>query len=326
MKVHSLKNTMNLVDILLVLVVLAAAWAGFQRGFLVGALELAGWCGSLFAGLVLYSPLAAWLRTVAPAIGIWTEPLAFLLIVLVVRLASAWLAGLFIRRFRYLDDRPANRALGIIPGFINGAIYATLIAGMLLTVPISQTLSTATQNSDIAGLLSSEAEWANRRLAPIFDEAIRKSMTHVGTEVNPNETVKLHFTVKDAKARPDLEAKMLTLVNEERAKQGLPPMAADPEMTAVARKHAADMFARGYFSHYTPEQKDPFERMQDAQVSFLTAGENLALGQTLFICHRGLMNSPGHRANILHKSFGRVGIGILDGGLYGLMIAQEFRN
>jgi len=38
------------------------------------------------------------------------------------------------------------------------------------------------------------------------------------------------------------------------------------------------------------------------------------------------MNSPGHRANILHKDFGRVGIGIMDGGIRGLMVSQEFRN
>ncbi len=38
------------------------------------------------------------------------------------------------------------------------------------------------------------------------------------------------------------------------------------------------------------------------------------------------MNSPGHRANILHKDFGRVGIGIMDGGIRGLMVTQNFRD
>lgn len=38
------------------------------------------------------------------------------------------------------------------------------------------------------------------------------------------------------------------------------------------------------------------------------------------------MESPGHRANILNPEFGRLGIGILDGGIYGLMITQNFRN
>ncbi len=39
-----------------------------------------------------------------------------------------------------------------------------------------------------------------------------------------------------------------------------------------------------------------------------------------------LMNSPGHRANILYPEFGRVGIGIMDGGIRGLMVTQNFRN
>ena len=76
----------------------------------------------------------------------------------------------------------------------------------------------------------------------------------------------------------------------------------------------------------TPERLSPFDRMKKHKIRFLAAGENLALGQTLNICHRGLMNSPGHRANILNPAFGRVGIGILDGGIYGLMITQSFRN
>jgi uncharacterized protein YkwD len=86
------------------------------------------------------------------------------------------------------------------------------------------------------------------------------------------------------------------------------------------------MFARSYFSHISPEGATPFDRIRKAEISFLTAGENLALAQSLHLAHTGLMNSPGHKANILHKSFGRVGIGILDGGIYGIMVTQNFRN
>jgi uncharacterized protein YkwD len=86
------------------------------------------------------------------------------------------------------------------------------------------------------------------------------------------------------------------------------------------------MFAKGYFAHESPDGKSPFDRMRDAKVQFSKAGENLALAQTLEIAHTNLMHSPGHRANILHPAFGRLGIGIVDGGFYGLMISQEFRN
>jgi len=119
---------------------------------------------------------------------------------------------------------------------------------------------------------------------------------------------------------------MLDLVNKERAAAGLHPLVADPELTEVARRHSADMFARGYFAHDTPEGLSPFDRMRAANVHFLTAGENLALAPTLSVAHNGLMNSPGHRENILRPQFGRVGIGILDGGMRGLMVSQEFRN
>jgi uncharacterized protein YkwD len=180
--------------------------------------------------------------------------------------------------------------------------------------------------SRLAGALSNNIEWLNQQLAPIFSRAVQKSFTKYTVEPEANEIVKLHFTVDNATDRPDLESKMLELVNQERQKQGLNPLKADPQLTIVGRMHSRDMFKRGYFSHYTPEGKDPFDRMKASGVRFLTAGENLALGQTLIICHEGLMNSPGHKANILNPSFGRVGIGILDGGVYGLMISQEFRN
>ena len=115
-------------------------------------------------------------------------------------------------------------------------------------------------------------------------------------------------------------------MNRERQAQGLPTLAPDPELTEVARRHSADMFARGYFAHDTPEGVSPFDRMRESGVRFITAGENLALAPTIEVAHTGLMNSPGHRANILRPEFGRVGIGVMDGGMRGLMVSQEFRN
>ena len=163
-------------------------------------------------------------------------------------------------------------------------------------------------------------------LHPVFGEAIAETLNLLTIRPESNERVTLPYTVAAPRPRPELEARMLELVNEERVSAGLRPLAADRELTEVARLHSADMFARGYFAHITPEGRDPFERMHEARVSFLTAGENLALAPTLQIAHTGLMRSPGHRANILQRDFGRVGIGIMDGGIHGLMVTQDFRN
>ncbi len=86
------------------------------------------------------------------------------------------------------------------------------------------------------------------------------------------------------------------------------------------------MLARGYFSHYTPEGLSPFDRMAKANIAFIAAGENLAFAPNVTLAMQGLMQSPGHRANILSKDFGRVGIGVLDAGIYGEMFVQEFKD
>jgi uncharacterized protein YkwD len=213
-----------------------------------------------------------------------------------------------------------------VPGLVNGIIYAAIAATLLLIVPVSDKVSDESRESKLAARLTEPIPTIEEKLSPIFDEAVRKTIGRVTVDPESNKTVKLPFTVPHPKPRPDLEVEMLALLNSERVKNGLNPLRDDPEMTVVARKHSTDMFARGYFSHLTPEKKDPFYRMRREEVKFLTAGENLALARTLKMAHQGLMNSPGQKANILQPAFERVGIGIMDGGIYGLMITQNFRN
>jgi uncharacterized protein YkwD len=219
-----------------------------------------------------------------------------------------------------------NRFLGIIPGAINGVIFSVILAALLLALPLRDSITMETRNSKFAGKLAMQSEWVNRKLAPVFDDAVRQTINSLTVKPDSEEKVTLSFKYDNAKVKPMLEAKMLELVNKEREKAGLKPLKADPGLTPVARAHSQDMFVRGYFAHVNPDGQDPFDRMKQAGVTFRAAGENLALAQTLEIAHNNLMNSPGHRANILNPAFGRLGIGIMDGGYYGLMISQEFRD
>jgi uncharacterized protein YkwD len=100
----------------------------------------------------------------------------------------------------------------------------------------------------------------------------------------------------------------------------------DANLRKVARGHSEDMFKRGYFSHYSPEGDSVADRAEEQNIDFLVIGENLAFAPNLELAHRGLMNSEGHRANILSKDYGKIGIGVLDGGVYGKMFTQVFSN
>lgn len=318
---------MNWIDILLIAIVLLSALSGFRKGFIVGALDLALLLGSFLFALWSYKYGSALLDKYVPSLGVWSQPLAFILILIFVRIILSVIINSFLRVTPTTAHRNfVNKFLGLAPGIVNGLIYATIVAALLLATPLFDGLSAATQNSRLANRLAEPAEWLENKLSPVFDEAVKRSMNNMTVEPTSEKSVKLPFTVTKYKVREDLEAKMLVLVNEERTKAGLKSLKPDAEIQVVARKHSADMFARGYFSHVNPNGEDPFDRMRKGGIKFLAAGENLALAQTLTIAHTGLMNSPGHRANILQPAFGRLGIGILDGGIHGLMITQNFRN
>jgi uncharacterized protein YkwD/uncharacterized membrane protein required for colicin V production len=318
---------MNLIDVLLVLIVVLAMWAGWVKGFILGITDLSVWLGSLLIGFFFYQDLAGLIQKVLPSLGVWNQPLAFILTIVFSRIILSAILHRFMRHTpRDTHHAPINRALGIIPGLITGSIYAAIVAALLLSIPVWNGLAKEARESRIANQLGVQVAWLDEKFSPIFGDAAKETVNRIMVKPESDETVDLHYTVKSPQVRADLETQMLELVNQERIKRGIAPVKADPELTRVARAHSTDMFARGYFSHYTPEQADPFDRMKKAGVKFLTAGENLALGRTLKICHEGLMNSPGHKANILNPSFGRLGIGIMDGGIYGLMISQEFRN
>ncbi|HEY6503624.1 MAG TPA: CvpA family protein [Chitinophagaceae bacterium] len=317
---------MNWIDLLLVLVLLVAVWAGWKRGFILGSLDLLTWAGSIVPGFIFYPYTATAIeKLVSP--GAWLLPFAFILTIIVARIIIGFIIKRILRIIpEKVNQDGTNHFLGMIPGMINGMIYATVITALFMAMPVKNNITREARSSRIAITLSAKAEWANKKLAPVFDEAVRKTMKSLAVEPVSHEKISLHFTYEDPVIRPGLEAKMLELINNERAKEGLKPLKADREQTLVGRAHSKDMFVRGYFAHVNPDGKDPFDRMKEADVKFRTAGENLALAQTLEIAHKNLMNSPGHRANIMNPAFGRVGIGIQDGGFYGLMISQEFRD
>jgi uncharacterized protein YkwD len=293
----------------------------------MGIIELASWLSSLVIAFLYYSKITTYLERFFPSLGIWTVPLGFVLAIVLARIVIGLVTSFILSNIsRGAHRHSFNKALGILPGLLTGIIWAAIISVLLLAIPINKNIAEATRDSRVAAILTTQLEKLEEKLSPVFDEAIKRSVNRLTIEPGSDKAVKLPYTVKKAEARPDLEAEMLQLVNKERIKHGLQPLKTDPELVPVARKHSADMFARGYFSHITPEGRDPFQRIRAAKVRFLAAGENLALAQTLAIAHYGLMKSPGHRANILNPAFGRVGIGILDGGIYGLMITQNFRN
>ena len=318
----------NLLDIVIIVLVLLSVLNGWRRGFILGTLDLVGWALVVVAGLRFYQPVARWLGTQTDLWSeVWDRPIAFVALAILTGGLVQVAGHVLLRRVpKEVHEKTFNRLLGVIPGLANGLITAALVAALLLAIPFSEGLRERARESALVNRLAVYAERFEAALHPVFAEAVAETLNLLTIQPESKERVVLPYTVANPRPRPELEARMLELVNKERVAAGLKPLAPDPELTEVARRHSTEMFGRGYFAHDTPEGLDPFDRMRAANVRFVTAGENLALAPTVPVAHRGLMNSPGHRANIMHPQFGRVGIGIVDGGIRGLMISQEFRN
>jgi uncharacterized YkwD family protein/spore coat assembly protein SafA len=112
-----------------------------------------------------------------------------------------------------------------------------------------------------------------------------------------------------------IENQVITLTNQERAKNGLKPLVANWELSRVARYKATDMRDKNYFSHTSPTYGDPFTMMKNFGIAYSAAAENIAAGQTTPAeVVQAWMNSPGHRANILNSTYTQIGVGYAQGG------------
>lgn len=120
------------------------------------------------------------------------------------------------------------------------------------------------------------------------------------------------------------EQKMVSLVYQERVKAGLKPLEVDMRLVKSARVKSQDMITNNYFAHNAPDGTTPWDLMKAQGVTYRMAGENLAGAPTVDMAHTNLMNSQGHRANILKPEYTHLGIGIVDGGKYGKMFTQHF--
>ncbi len=137
----------------------------------------------------------------------------------------------------------------------------------------------------------------------------------------------------------ELEWLMLDLINAERTAIGLQPLKLDLRLNESSEDHSGWMLQTDTFSHTGSGGSNAGERMRDADFTFSGSwgwGENIAwqsergasgLADDVADLHEMLMNSSGHRANILRPEFEAIGIGIEYGDYRGwdaVMVTQNF--
>lgn len=324
---------MNWIDAVILGVFTFYLVEGLRRGFIEQTLELFGFFISLLLTFLSYRELADWLAENAGLQGFAAKPVAFLALWVFFQIIYSFVLQLLYPKIpAQLRQAKPNRWAGVVPAFLKGYIFISVLLTLFLAFTIPAKLKAAIDDSLIGSRFVAQSGNVQQYLSNLLGQDIKDTLTFLTVPpqseeiIQPDERVTLKFTVEDGVVDKNAEQDMLRLLNAERVRAGLKPLVWNEKAAAVARKHSQDMFAKGYFAHENLEGESPFDRMEKGGIVFTVAGENLAYAATVELAHNGLMRSPGHRANILEADYGTVGIGVIDGGIYGKMFTQNFTN
>lgn len=320
---------MNLLDIAIVLLIVTGVVMGVQRGFLRTSLDLIVLVTAAFAGARLYRPLSDLFESMFDADGGATVNamslvLGALFVLLILNLLIAWTVTPHLMSLRISQPiRLADSGFGIIPGIAYGILFGAMMTLSLGLVSIGDSVDQALADSALAKNLRTAATSATTGLARQTGMDLA-DFTYV---VVPEEETSYRVPPtgdSPLDAEEAMEAELFELVNSERLQRGLGALTYDSSLVPVARGHSEEMLELGYFSHVSPNTGTLGDRLSAGEVSYTSAGENLAYAPDVGIAHRGLMQSDGHRANILEPSFERIGIGILSAPDGTIMVTQLF--
>ena len=180
-----------------------------------------------------------------------------------------------------------------------------ICALIILVTFLSTVVSAATKTYTV---VSGDTIWKIAQKFEIGVNELIKANPHI---INPEYiNIGEKINIPDTSPLSALENEVIKLVNEERARNGLPALEKNWEISRVARMKAQDMVDRNYFSHSSPTYGSPFNMMENFGLKFSSAAENIGMGQkTAADIMKSWMDSPGHRANILSRTVTHIGVG-----------------
>lgn len=318
---------MNWVDLVIILLLLFFIFESIGRNFLSELLDSISFVAAFIISLRFYNIPADFLIANFQLPNSLGKILGFIGVWFVVETVFFGLVHLLLFKSSVVLKMPKQlNYFSPLPALLRGLIFISIILVLLGTFPIQPQIKKDIHSSALGSLILNQTYELEGPLKNVFGGITEDTFTFLTVKPKSNETVNLGFKTSEYSANSTMENQLVALVNKERTVRNLNSLTVDPTLIVIARGHSADMFEKGYFSHTAPDGKNVANRAADKNYPYLVIGENLAYAPSVALAHKGLMESEGHRANILSPEFNKIGIGIMDGGVYGLMVTQVFSN
>lgn len=317
---------MNWVDLVIIIVLIYFAIEGIGKSLILEILDFLSFALALILSLRFYNLAAMQFERYFQIPHSLANVLGFIIVWFLAETLLFSLARILLIHFKKIIPASADRLLGVIPATLKGIVFIAIFLVLIATFPIQPRIKKNVNDSKIGSYILSKTYQLETPLKGVFGGITLDTLTFLTVKPKTNQSVDIGFKNNKFFYDEKMESAMVELVNNERVSNGFKPLSPDAKLRLVARNHSADMFDKGYFSHYSEKDESVADRAQKESLDFLIIGENLAYAPSLELAHQGLMNSPGHRANILSSDFGKIGIGVANGDEYGIMFTQVFTN
>jgi len=325
MKLPSING--NWVDLIIILILIFYASEAFRYGFLAIVADFASFLGSLLISFRVYKFTAVFLKNNFNLPESLNNSLGFVITSIILEIFLSYLFSYVISKLpKKIRENKFNKFLGLIPAIGEGLIIIAFLLTSIIALPIRPEIKKVASESKIGNFILKETSGVEKAVNQIFGGTINDALTYFTIEPDSKSTIVLKSGIDKLSLDHDSETKMFVDVNKERTNRGIATLTWSPKIVDIAETYGMDMWNRHYFSHYNPEGKTVADRFNAAGISYSVVGENLALTPTEETAMTGLMNSPGHKANILDTQFHKIGIGVVDNGFYGKIFVQEFSD
>jgi uncharacterized protein YkwD len=306
----------NWVDLLIIVIVIFFIYQGFLHGFWSILIDFVAFFGALLISLKTYKLGSSFLQSNFSLNYALSNALGYLFMAVTAEILISFIVTFLIKKIpqKILKNR-FTKVMGIFLSLGQGLILIAFVITFAISLPISPAIKTDISNSKIGGFILSKTA------------GIEIGIPLTYTTIEPeSKSINIDSGILNLKVDETAENQMFKFINNERITRNIPALNWSTQLLGIARNYAKLMWTEHYFGHYDKNGNDVGDRLRDANIFYTVAGENLALAPTVQIANTGLMNSPGHKANILDKEFKKVGIGVIDNGYYGKMFVQVFTD
>ncbi len=320
-----------MIDFILGLYLASLAVRGWLRGLVREAMDLAGLVLGVLVAFRLSGPTGSFL---VERFGVGPEVarLAAGIVLLILTGTGLSIVAYKLTRIMKLPGlNLTNRLLGSLLALAWGTLIAMAVVAVVRALPLPAAATEALDSSEVASQITGPDSLPSEIFLALAGDDVLSSLgrlrTTVGGErlvLDGDDRVEIQAAAPEELEVADGDARLVfAALNRERVDREREPLVWSEGLAAVALGHAQEMYVEGYVSHVSPITGTVADRVKAADIPLVAVGENLALASSAAAVHLALMDSDGHRANILSVDFDRVGVAAVQGPL-GLMVVQVF--